>query len=182
MGLKKVLIIVICIVASVLFLVGCFRVFYIKHQYELDMQFDDTNGDDKSVVGITDDMINRHFEDYRAIKRSVQVKADNEIRITGKYEDCDRSYIKTEIGMLSGIYVSNAFLGTGKYVTYAIESSVEAGNLRVIITDYDCNILYDIPIDQSYTLTFLAEEGESYYVKFIGESAKLNVTIERHEE
>ena len=156
--------------------------FYIKHRYELDMQFDDTNGDDKSIVGITDDMIYRHFEDYRAIKRFVSTKSDNEIRISGKYEDCDRSYVKTQIGLLSGIYVSNSFLGVGKEVTYKIDSSVEAGNLRIVITDYECNILYDIPIDQSYTLTFLAEEGESYYVKFIGESANLKVTINRTEE
>ena len=54
-------------------------------------------------------------------------------------------------------------------------------NVEIIVTDSNYNILYDIPIDQEYTLTFLAEEGQSYYVKFIAESAKIEITIERTE-
>ncbi len=145
------------------------------------MQVEDTNGDDKTPVYITDELIKKHFEDYRIIRRNVSSKKDNEVRISGKFEDCDRSYIKTKTGMLTGIYVCNAYKGVDKNVTYKFMSSIKSGNFRMVITDEECNILYDIPIDQEYELTFFAENEKCYYVKFIGESAEIDVTIERTE-
>ena len=177
MGLKRIIIIIVCIIIFLAIVGGWVG----KHLYELSMQFDDLNGDDKSLAIITDDMINRYFEDYRAIRRTVSSKTNNEIRISGKYEDCDRSYVKTQIGMLSGIYISNAYKGIDANVTYKIESSVKSGNLKIVITDEDNNILHDIPIDQKYEVTFFAYENKCYYVKFIGESADINIIIERTE-
>lgn len=179
MGLKWKIIIIVCIVLTILIISG---IWIAKHNYEMSMHFNDTNGDqDKSLALITDEMINRHIEDYRAYKRHVSREIDNEIRISGDYEECDRSFIKTKIGKLSGIYICNAYKGVGKDVTYKINSTVKSGNFRIVITDEECNILYDIPIDQEYELTFFAENEKCYYVKFIGESAEINVTIERTE-
>ena len=174
---KRVAIMVSIIVILFVVIIGSL----LKYKYELSMQFEDTNGDDKTVVKITDEMINKYFEDYRSIKRHVVRKKENDVRISGQYEECDRSYIKTKIGCLSGIYVCNAYMGIGKDVTYSFDSHVEKGNMRIIITDKDSNILYEVPIDQQYEISFMAEDAQEYYVKFIAESAKFEVVVERHE-
>ena len=177
MGLKQKIIIVICIVVSILIFV-CLWI--AKYNYEMSMHFDDINGDnDKSLALITDDMITHYFEDYRAYKIRVTRKADNEVRISGDYEICDRSFIETRIGKLSGIYVCNAYKGIGKSVSYKITSTIKSGNFKIVITDEDCNILHNIPIDDEYELTFFAEQDQCYYVKFIGESAEIDVVVER---
>ncbi len=179
MGLKRKIIIIVCVVLTML-MIAC--IWIAKHNYEMSMHFEDTNGDeDKSLSLITDEMINSYIEDYRAYKRHVSRKTDNEVRISGNYKSCDRSFIETRIGKLSGIYVCNAYKGIDKNVTYKINSTVKSGNFRIVITDEDCNILYDIPIDQEYELTFFAKKDQCYYVKFIGESAGIDVTIERTE-
>lgn len=180
MGLKRKILLTICISLCVCVFISAIAIVFIKrHKYELSLQFEDTNGEIKTPALITDEMINDYFEDYRAIMRSVRSKNKNKSGVVGKYEDCDRSHIETKIKMLSGIYVSNAYLGKGADVTYTIDSSVKSGNFRIIITDEDSNILYDIPIDQEYTLTFFAEEGQHYYVKFVAESAEIRVVIKR---
>ena len=166
-------------VVAILLIAG---IWIAKHSYEMSMHFEDKNGDnDKSLALITDEMINRYIEDYRAYKRHVSRKTDNEVRISGDYEECDRSFIETKIGKLSGIYVCNAYKGIGKDITYKINSTVKSGNFRIVITDEECNILYDIPIDRKHELTFFAEKDQCYYVKFIGESAEIDVTVERTE-
>ena len=177
--MKRKIIIIVCIIVAVLIIVG---VWIARYNYEMSMHFDDINGDDdKSLALITDEMINRYIEDYRAYKRHVSRKTDNEVRVSGYYEDCDRSFIETRIGKLSGLYVCNAYKGIGKDVTYKINSTVKSGNFRIVITDEECNILYDIPIDRKHELTFFAEKDQCYYVKFIGESAEIDVTVERTE-
>lgn len=177
---KRKTILIICIVICICILISAIAMVFIKrYKYELSLQFEDTNGDIKTPALITDEMVNNHFEDYRSIGRRVVAKREGISGVVGHYEDCDRSYIQTKIKMLSGIYVSHAYLGKGADVTYTISSSVKSGNFRIVITDDDCNILYDIPIDQEYTLTFFAEKDQHYYVKFIAESAEIKVVIKR---
>ena len=177
---KRKTILIICIVIFACILISAIAIAFMKrHEYELSLQIDDINGDTKAPAQITDEMVNNYFEDYRAIMRRVTSKKENTSGVVGRYEDCDRSYIQTKIKMLSGIYVSHAYLGKGADVTYTISSSVKSGNFRIVITDDDCNILYDIPIDQEYTLTFFAEKDQHYYVKFIAESAEIKVVIKR---
>ena len=179
MGLKKKIIIIICIIA-IIFVIAQIWIAY--HRHEMSMHFDDTNGEeDKTPALIKDEHINRHFEDYHAYKRHVSWKTNNEKRITDDFEDCDSSFIETRIGKLSGIYVCNAHKGIDKNVTYKINSHVKSGNFRMVITDEECNILYEIPIDKEHELTFFAEKDKCYYLKFIAESAEIDVTVERTE-
>lgn len=177
--MKRKIIIISCVVVAILLIAG---IWIARHSYEMSMHFEDKNGDDdKSLALITDEIISRYMEDYRAYKRHVSSKTDNEVRVSGFFEDCDRSYIETRIGKLSGLYICNAYKGIGKDVTYKINSTVKSGNFRIVVTDESCNILYDIPIDQEYELTFFAEKDQNYYVKFVGESAEIDVTVERTE-
>lgn len=152
----------------------------IKHKQALSMQIEDRNGDDnKELCIITDEMIKQYIDNYNIIRHSITKKGNSSSGVTGDFEDMDRPYVKVETGMLSGIYVSNVYLGNGSDVTYTIDSKVTSGNLRIIITDESCNVLYEIPIDSKETITFFAEESKTYYVKFVGESAKIDVEVTR---
>lgn len=184
-GIKSFKKIIICI-ALLLVVVAmcCFGVVraYSKYQKELDLQIEDQNGDSKALYIITDEIIEGTTENYRSIKRRVISKGNNQSGVTGKYEDCDSAYVENRFGMLSGLYISNAYLGQGEDVTYTIDSKVELGNLRIVITDETNAILYEVPIDSKEDISFFAEDGKVYYVKLAGESAKVDITISRNNE
>ena len=137
---------------------------------------EDINGDDKSLATITTEMIELTEYDYVMNGNDI-TKKGNKSGVEEYYSGCDYSYIKSTIKKLTGIYISQTYLGSGKNVTYNINSNVESGNLRIVITDSTNKVLYDIPIDQNTTTTFNAKEGETYFVKFIGESAYITVEI-----
>ena len=145
----------------------------------MSLQLEDKNGDDKTLVLITDEMIEMYTEDYRAIKRNVSSKGTKNSGVEGYYEGCDNEYTKTKIDSLSGVYICNAFLGNGSEVTYKFTSEVKKGNFKIVITGEDNKILYDVAIDKDAEVTFLANLGEVYYVKFIGESADFLVELTR---
>ena len=175
-GIKKILI----IGALLLVILACAFAFAWKHQYELSMQFPDQNGESKELCSITREMIEQYTEDYRSIRRNVVSKGLKSSGVTGYYEDCDNDYTKTKIGLLSGIYVCNAYLGNGENVQYVIDSTVFEGNLLIALTDENDKILYEIPNDQVYELSFQTELGKIYYLKFIGESAHIDVEVQRN--
>ena len=146
-------------------------------------QIEDQNGDaDKSICIISDAEIESSVSDYEAIGSYVNSKDNNASGIVGEFEKYDNAY--TEFGFLkvTGIYLCNAYKGAGKEVTYTVDSIVEKGNVRIIITDENQKILYDIPIDGVESLTFNAESGKTYFLKFVAESAKLELNITRTEE
>lgn len=175
-GIKKILI----IGTSLLVILACAFAFAWKYQYELSMQFPDQNGESKELCLITREMIEKYTEDYRSIRRNVISKQTNSSGVSGDYEDCDNEYTKTKIGLLSGIYVCNAYLGNGEKVQYVIDSTVFEGNLLIALTDENNKILYEIPNDQVYEVSFQTELGKVYYLKFIGESAHIDVEIQRY--
>lgn len=145
----------------------------------MSLQLEDKNGDDKSLAIITDEMIEMYTEDYRSIKRRVFTKGRRSSGVEGYYEDCDNEYTKTDIGSLTGLYICNSFLGSGSEVTYKFDSKVKEGNFKIVITGEDNKILYDVAIDEETEVTFVANAGEIYYVKFIGESANILVEVTR---
>ena len=140
---------------------------------------EDLNGEDRALSTITEEYIESKTMDYIATRKSVTSKGLSSSGVFGKFEKVDNKYSKTEIGKLSGIYVGNAYLGKGGTVSYVIESRVSEGNFKIVITDETNKILYDIPIDQRYEISFVADLDKTYYVKLVGESAKIKVEIWR---
>jgi hypothetical protein len=178
---KKKIIIVLVVALCVVACASSSIVAFVKrHNQELSLQLKDTNGDINELCYLTEDDISDITEDYRAIKKIVETKGQNTSGIKGQYSDCDCNYVKTKIGMLSGIYICNAYLGDGNEVTYTIDSQLKSGNLKIIITDKSNNVLYDIPVGSSQTVSFVAKNSEVYYVKFVAESADLDITVERN--
>ena len=70
-------------------------------------------------------------------------------------------------------------MGNGNEISYTISSTVKKGNLKIVITDDQNTILHDVPVDCEYQITVSTENGKVYYVKFVGESAELEITINR---
>lgn len=174
---KIIMIAILCAVAIVILARAVFLIK--KHQEELALQIEDINGDSKELAVITDEVIEQWTEDYRTIMRRVFRRGDDPSGVEGKFKDYDYTEIENEIGKLSGIYVCTAYKGKGREVTYTIDSKVLEGNLRIVITNEENDIMYDVPIDSKETVTFVAEENKIYYVKFVGESAKLDITVTR---
>ena len=178
---KKIIIIISIVSVLIMIFFSAFRII-VRHKQIFSEQVEDTNGDSKELCYLTDEMIETQFESYHSYKYHYYRKGLNASGVEGKYEDCDVEYVETKFGMISGIYVSNAFLGDGNKVSYRIKSRVDKGNMRIVITDDYGKILYDVPIDTDYTLDFVSEKGETYYVKFVTESAKIKVEIWRDVE
>ena len=179
-GIKKSILICIIVLISILLSVFSAVLFIRRHQQELALQLEDKNGDSKELCLITDEMIEEYTEDYRIIKRHVSTKSKNPSGVKGVFEECDCEYIKTKTGMLSGVYICNAYLGDGNELEYTIDSKVLSGNLKIVITDEDNKILYEVPIDSKETVSFVTEKSKIYYVKFVGESAELDITLLRN--
>ena len=153
-----------------------------RYQYYEKMQLPDLNGNDKSLSQITEQMIeeNGYDQEYYALNRKVITKGTRSSSgITDHFADKDYPYLYTKFNKISGIYIGNAYLGEGKEVTFSVESSVVSGNLRIVLTNFDGKILYDVPIDTKATLTFFAESNEVYYLKYIAESAKTTIEVTR---
>lgn len=179
--IKKPIVFIIVISLAILGVVGSAVSVVVTYEKELKLQFEDVNGEDKSLARITNEMIEEYREDYRALKRKVSTKGHPTSGVTGHFSDCDYDHIETKIGKLSGIYVCNAYLGKGREVTYNIDSTVHSGNLKIVITNENDDIIYDVPIDSKETVSFFAEESKLYYVKFVGESAELEIDVFRED-
>lgn len=150
-----------------------------EYQHALSMQIEDNNGAEKTLCVITNEMIESVDHQHYSIKHSVYNEGLNSSNVKGKYEKFDNSYSKIKSKMLSGIYMCNAYLGKGHPVTFTVQSRVNSGNCRLVITDSNMKIVREIPIDQEVEVSFLAPEDEIFFVKCIGESANLEIEITR---
>ena len=148
-------------------------------QDDMHLHLEDKNGDDKTLCIMKDEDIEKCTEDYIAFGHTIFSTGLNASGVKGEYEDLDNEYTNFDIKLLSGLYIANVYLGEGEMVSYQINSEVEKGNFKIMITDENKKILYEIPIDQETEISFLAEKGKMYYVKFAAESAKFEAELWR---
>ena len=174
---KRRSIIVLCVISLMILLVGTISTINGFLQIKA-KQIPDSNGDNKELCYLTDEMIKHNTQNYYAIRISVLGKGDPS-GVKGHFEKQDKEYTKTKIHSLSGFFVCNAFLGTGNPQKLTIDSTVYSGNLKIVVTDEENNILFQVPIDETYELTMPTQDGKVYYVKLIAESAKLVVSVDR---
>lgn len=170
-GLLSIIIYIVIIIAIVI-------VIKLKNgsQYH---HFEDINGENKALAKITNEMIENTEYEYLVNGNKNSSKGEKS-GVEGKYSDYDYSYVKNDIEKLSGIYISNTYLGNGYEIRYTISSNVKEGNFKIVITDDSNKILYDVPIDQTVKISFVTELGKLYFVKYVGESAKVSVEIKRN--
>ena len=173
--MKKIFVFSIIAVVVILFLTTS----VLRLIFGPDGQIPDENGESKELCHFSDEDIEACYADYRIIGRSVQSKGMGDSHVKGRLEEFDCSYSCTSFGKFSGIYILNAYLADGESVAYTIDSEVLEGNLRIVITDEENQILYDVPIDQKVTLSVETEKNATYCVKLVGESAKVKLELFR---
>ena len=147
------------------------------------MQIEDKNGEDKSLCVITDEMIESYDHTYYAIKLTKYCEGTNSSHVSGEdgIEEFDNSYTSIKTKKLSGIYLCNVYLGSGRAVNFSVKSVVNNGNLKIVITDSKGKIIQAIPIDQTAEIQFTGLTNELYFLKCAGESAEFEVEITRTE-
>ena len=176
---KKVLVIVLIIFAALL-LVGL-PVGFVAWRVSVmaNRQIEDVNGDSKELAVFTDEDI--QADDYGCVTYMSGWSSSgvNTSGVSGIYEDDDNDYSRFTAKKMSGIATVNAYLGDGNDVTYTVESTVSSGNFKIVITDEDGKIIQTVPIDQKATVTISAQAGKLYFVKYVGESAEIQVELWR---
>ena len=183
---NKAIIVALCLVLMVVILVialilGGIKL-YKEYQKVMERQVEDTNGDSIALCKITDEMIECLEYEYYAIKHRTYSQGLNSSHVNGKHKEYDNSYTKTTMGLFSGVYLCNVYQGTGKNVTYTVYTQLSKGNLRIVITNSNGEILKDIPVDGNGSITFRAEKEQLYFLKYVGESAEVVIEMERVEE
>ena len=179
---KKILIEIFMVVGVAVVIFAAIIASVMKSSFESLEHYEDTNGESKELCHITDQEIAEMDQRYRLTNSQTVNKGIKASGVKGDAADRDNEYTKLTAEKLSGIYIANAYLGNGSMVTYKIVSAATAGNLRIVITDENNAILHDVPIDQEYQISFVAEAEKFYYVKFIGESAEIEVELWRIEQ
>ena len=178
---RKKLKLEIAIIISVLAIILVFAIIkmVIGYATALNSQIPDTNGDSKELCSINDEYIESVTDWYDMIKHNSRKDTSDPSGVTGVFEDRDVCYSKETMKSLSGVYICNAYLASGNKVQYTINTTVHSGNLRIVITDENDKILYDVPIDTTHYIELDTIKGQTYYVKLVGESANMEVIVNR---
>lgn len=182
---KKVFLVVVVVVVCTSIAFGIAATIE-KFNRAMSRQYEDKNGDSKELCIITNDIIEQYHESYDAIgihrySEGLHASGVKNNEIDSDLDSYDNEYTEISIKQLSGLILCNAYLGTGKQVTYTVTSQVTKGNLKIVITDEVGRILYELPLDQESSISFVGENKKLYYLKFAGESAKFEATIVRTE-
>lgn len=176
---------VLIVIAIVIAVIVCGVIMVInRYRTAIKMQIEDKNGDDKSLCVITDEMIKDYDHTYYAIRLTRYCKGLNSSHVSGEngIEKFDNSYISIKTKKLSGVYLCNVYLGSGKTVTFSVKSVVKSGNLKMVIMNSRWEIIQVIPIDQTAEIRFTGLSNELYFLKCAGESAEFEIEITRTEE
>lgn len=118
---------------------------------------EDQNGEDTSVVTITDKDI--------AEGRSYSATLSSKGQANGSYS--------FNVQRLSGVYSLNKHRADGDSITFNMSSTLVSGNLRICIVKDD-KIVADIPIGENQTVT-VADGSGLYEIKLAAESAQISI-------
>lgn len=152
----------------------------VKRAQVTEAQIPDTNGESKELCRITDEHIEQTTEWSDMIKHRRTYDSSNKSGVKNAFEDKDVCYSRETAKSFSGVYICNAFLSSGRSVKYTVDSKVNSGNLKIVITDESNKILYNVPIDTTHYVELPTQEGQIYYVKLVGESADMVVSVNRN--
>ena len=180
-GTKKGKLLIVAIAIAFLLIIILLIRFFIGFLRVCEAQIEDTNGLSKELCTIDDTFIESKTEYCDMVGINTKYDASKKSGVKNDFKEKDLCYSKDTIKSLSGIYICNAYKANGNVVKYTVDSVVKRGNLRIVITDQNNKILYDVPIDISYDIEFSTTEGQIYYVKLVGESANIEVSVTRND-
>ena len=168
---KKAWILIIC--GSILLSVVLLGLLFIGMEH-----IADTNGpDDYSLCQLTmDDILaDRHSAYgsaawYKKIGRATDV--------SGKLQDYDYTKCTYRAKKFSGVMAVHATKTNADTLTLQIQTKVTSGNLEVVIL-VDGQYYAKVPINSNQTIILENISGKLVVVKMAGESAALDITVER---
>lgn len=170
--------ILICVAVAAIFALVVSS-FLIRMIQRMNDHIPDENGEDRSLCHLTDADIESCRQDSNVTMLGITSEGEGASGLKGRDAEDDNTYCRLSFGKFSGIYVANAYRGDGGSVTYTVKSDVIAGNFRIVVTDAQNKILHDIPIDQEAEFSFRTTDNATYYLKLVGESAKVKLELWR---
>ena len=174
---KVIIIVIIVLAAAAMAYISLF-----PHFEALINQIKDTNGaDDISPAILTEEELrqNPYAEKYYCLGAKFKHNTKTASGVNGEFEERDSDYYEIQFKKMSGVYIANAYLGSGNTVTFEVDSKLTSGNLRIVITNESGEFLFDIDANTKDSVQFVSEEGKVYYLKFIGESATFTSVVTR---
>lgn len=141
--------------------------------------FVDTNGPENfALTEITRDDILSKDNNYRSSMVSEQHSGRHTNIIGTKLRDVDFDHISRSFGKIHGVVILQATKISGNTLTLNINSSVESGNVEIVIIvdgEYYCSV--DVNQNQSITLQNIA--NKEILIKLAGEGAKMKIDVTR---
>jgi hypothetical protein len=163
--MKKILIIVSFVL--VLGLSGCMD------------HIEDTNGDDTSLETFT---IQEKLDEGTFSTRgsSSTTVCSGGTTYAMMYEEIDCGYLSQSYGIFSGVSKVHATdMFDGETLTFVITTTIDAGNLEVVIVDPNDDIVATIAVNGTATYTIDNTIDGIYFVVIGGESAEFSIEIDR---
>lgn len=139
---------------------------------------EDTNGpDDYSLCQLTmEDIFADHHSTYSSM--SSFAKSGKATNVTGNLRDCDFTKCTYRAKKFSGVMSVHATKTSANTLTLQIQTKVESGNLEVVIL-VDGQYYATVPVNSNRTIVLENISGKLVVVKMAGESAALDITVER---
>lgn len=140
---------------------------------------EDSNGEDTSLATIT--RAELQGKSISNISSGVSRKSERyRYTILTQHEDIDLDYLEMYGGITSGVVNLMATeLDAGTELTIACESSVESGNLAIVLISPDNEILYEFPVGQYDEVTITTNVEGKYFIRGGCESFKGAIILSR---
>ena len=137
--------------------------------------------DGRNKPRLTDKRITLKKERYRAFRKRAIYEGFGS-GIIGEFSERDSERAKVRFSRLTGTYVCNAYLGNGNAVDYNLWVEYKSGELRIILTDENGKIIFELTPKARSGVSFIAKHSETYYLKIAGNKAYVDVRLERSEK
>jgi hypothetical protein len=99
------------------------------------------------------------------------------------YEDYDYDSVTYSTTKLSGAKVlSSSLLSARDVLSLSIELYLYSGNMELMITDEDFDVVYTFDLQTNMAYSFTALDAGEYYLVVVGESANFDMDITREVE
>ncbi len=163
------------LIAAVSLLIGIVLTAVMLFAFE---HIEDTNGpDDYSLCQLTmDDLLAEGYSSNSF--GSSTMKSGAATDVSGKLRDCDYTKCTFRVKKFSGIRVLHATKTETDTLTLNIRAQVESGNLEVVIL-IDGSYYAHVPVNIYKTIMLENIAGKLVVVKIAGESAAVDITVER---
>ncbi len=140
---------------------------------------EDGNGEDYHLATLTEADVAGTSINSLVSGESMSTKRIHKTIMT-QYEDIDNDETRVHYGKFSGVRsLAAVSLTEGDCVTFSLNSTIESGNLMILLVSPSNEAVYTFMLNQPDTFTFEAAESGVYFVRIGGESFKGSIEVQR---